>query len=270
MTTIREALADYLNEYEGVYDSVSPAGFRFQSESAKRAEANARAALAAQPAASVALPDPDFWLDGGTTPCFYESSIRAALAAPVVAQPALPDGFTAIAVKNFEALVDSLALADRDGYMPAAVFDAWAAFRCLPLAAQPAQAPVAWWRTSYEDEHGNKDADVQIGEACPSRHMPDNGFAWEPLYSAPVAAQPAADDTSYRPVPAKRVATYVRAQPAQEAERGVLLSDWLLLANAAMKALYPERYGKDITILAGREIVRLALKNAHDAAMGKT
>jgi hypothetical protein len=45
---LEAALRVYLNEYEGVYDSMSNAGFRFQSESAKRAEENARAVLAAQ------------------------------------------------------------------------------------------------------------------------------------------------------------------------------------------------------------------------------
>jgi predicted phage gp36 major capsid-like protein len=52
-----EALRNYLNEYEGVYDSVGRDGASYQSETAKRAEQAARAVLAArQPTAQETKP----------------------------------------------------------------------------------------------------------------------------------------------------------------------------------------------------------------------
>jgi hypothetical protein len=82
MTTLREALSK-INDLACFATEEDPT----QAAAALLAIGEiARAALAAQPAASVALPEPDFWLDGGKTPCFYESSIRAALAAQT-AQP---------------------------------------------------------------------------------------------------------------------------------------------------------------------------------------
>lgn len=50
--------------------------------------------------------------------------------------------------------------------------------------AAPQVQPVAWWRLSYVEEDGSKDADVQIGAAKPTS-LPDNGFDWQPLFAAP-------------------------------------------------------------------------------------
>ena len=42
-----------------------------------------RAELAALKAQGVVMPEPDFWLDGGATPCYYAEPLRAVLnAAP--------------------------------------------------------------------------------------------------------------------------------------------------------------------------------------------
>lgn len=59
----------------------------------------------------------------------------------------------------------------------------------LATHAGAAAEPVAWWRVSYIDRDGNSDADVQIGKNKPTPQiLADNGFPWEPLYGAPLAA----------------------------------------------------------------------------------
>ena len=85
---------------------------------------------------ALTLPEPDFYLDGGATACFYESSIRAALA-----QPAVPPKAIGQDSRILLELAGSASLCWEP--KPTGVFDSSLAIRFVKSALAELRASVA-------------------------------------------------------------------------------------------------------------------------------